>query len=67
MGVPVGRGVSDGGTVAEGRAGVSVGGIALGVGEEQEMRRKMQKVENRLVLSEVEGICFAACLCMGGF
>jgi hypothetical protein len=38
--------------------GVSVGGIASGVGEEQEIMRRRQKAESRIV---------AACLCMGGF
>lgn len=77
VGDSVGRGVSDGTAVSG--VGVSVGdGIASRVGEEQEMRERMQKActersrsaESRLVLTterSVEGIFVAACLCMGGF
>jgi hypothetical protein len=55
----VGRDISVGATVAGGGTGVSVDGIASGVGEEQEMRRRRQKEES--------SICFTACLYMGGF
>jgi hypothetical protein len=51
-------------------AGVSVGGVASGVGDEQEIRERMKNAERRLVLTterSVEGMRVAACLCMGGF
>jgi len=66
--VSVGTGDSDGMAVSDARAGASVeDGIASGVWEEQEMRKRVQNAESRLVLSEAEGIFVAACLCMGGF
>jgi hypothetical protein len=66
--VSVERGVSDEATVAGRGTGVSVDeGIASVVGEEQEIRRRMQKAESRLVLSEGEGMRVTACLCMRGF
>jgi len=46
-----------GGRVAVGTRGVSVGGMGVGVGEEQETRRIMQKAESRI---RVE-------VCMGEF
>jgi hypothetical protein len=55
----VGRGVSDGALVADGGTGVSVDeGIASGVGEEQEIKRKKKEERSASV---------AIVLCMGGF
>ena len=70
VGVSVGRDVSVGKAVSVGITGTSVGGIASGVGEEQETRRRKRKEESRLVLTterRCEGARNAACLCMGGF
>jgi hypothetical protein len=58
IGVSVGRGVSEGRIVAEGIA-ASVGGITAGVGEEQEISRRMQSAESR--------VCVTAYLCIRGF
>ena len=59
-------------SVADGGMEVSVEGIASGVGEEQDARRKLalSKVEVRKEerQSPVRGrMRVAACLCMGGF
>jgi hypothetical protein len=60
VGVSVGRGVaSTGADVADGGMGVSVEEVAWGVGEDQERRRKMKKVNSKMRV--------AACLCMDGF
>ena len=55
----MGRGVSVGEAVSVEMVGVSVKGIASGVGDEQEMRRRMKNEEYRVQNT--------ACLYMGGF
>ena len=66
--VSVGTGVSDGTAVSEARTGASVDDdVTSGVWDEQEISKRMENAESRLVLNKSEGTCVAACLCMGGF
>lgn len=59
VGVSIGREVSNGETISEGRAGVSVEEIASGGRDEQEAMRRKKKNERRMRV--------AVLFCMDGF
>ena len=59
IGVSMGMDVSIGGTVSVGITGGSLEGIAAGVGEEQDARRRRIMNERRIRV--------VICLCMDGF